>query len=238
MKGIYYQIANISKLGEVFRLSIEDENQEKQKKSWIQSKVFIISSSIIALILIIGVGVGVFNHHQKVVAHQEAVSKALKLKQEKEKYIKSINEVSFSIGESAVKAESMLNDYSSVWHDVIFNGSVNINGNEATTIDDAIMYQSGIFDSNGDNDALSSDETKIYSEVKELNNPPKGYKEYHDLLINLYETYNQFADLALSPTGTYNSFTTKFNDMDSKIAKEQDDINIRLPKVKTSKANN
>lgn len=203
--------------------------KNEKLNGWLRSKLILSVIVVVALILITGGSVFAYQKHQAAVHKQKLLVAKKKLENEKKTYIKSFKKTRSDILHSAVTAESIVNKYSQIWHDVIFNGSVSINGVKATNMDDAIADQNAAFMVNGKSDELTNGQDKIMKEVKALNKYPKGYKEYRDMIDQYYQDYKSFSDLALSPTGSLQSFNAETSKLDNKLSSEYDAMNVKLP---------
>lgn len=75
---------------------------------------------------------------------------------------------------------------------------------------------------------INKSSQKIVSLMKELNDPPKEYKERYDDLKRLYLKCSEFSSFVISCSGSYNSFCEKFETLDSESVQIYDEIKINF----------
>lgn len=141
------------------------------------------------------------------------------IKIKRDNYIENLYLITDKMLDGASKAESLCNLTAEVWGDTIFK-----NRNSKTEKYVYSNYNAGLSSSiNGDfNDSLralyeddstknivsflKSNQTEIDLLLNELKNPPKEFKDIHNILGNVYVTYKELTNLAINPSGNYYSF--------------------------------
>ena len=125
----------------------------------------------------------------------------------------------------AAEAESCGNLIKSVWYNAIYEKS------DATTdkytksgywfVDDFNDALANLFsdeDFASRIEAIKSNQDSVGASMKDLGNPPDEWKEaYADLKV-FYDAYLDLTNLAVSPTGSLQTFSSNFNDADSKAS--------------------
>ena len=64
---------------------------------------------------------------------------------------------------------------------------------------------------------LSKNQKAVQEKMKELQNPPEEQKEAYNAVKEYYDAYSEFVNLVLNPTGNLSTFTSSYNDADSKV---------------------
>lgn len=67
--------------------------------------------------------------------------------------------------------------------------------------------------------SIKTNQDKVQSIMKELQNPPEEYKEAYGELKNYYNSYLELTNLVINPNGNLQSYTSDFNNADSEAAK-------------------
>jgi hypothetical protein len=144
-------------------------------------------------------------------------------------YLANVQKVTDQMITTGELAEGMIDAYSDVWHEAIYEEYVEIAGEVAFDFDEALYLQQNVFTTDGSESELKNGINKVQNQMKSLNNPPKKHKELYNLTVNLYTQFNKITDNALEPTGSYNSFTEQTNqDIDSFITVFHE-LKIKLP---------
>lgn len=67
---------------------------------------------------------------------------------------------------------------------------------------------------------IKTNQNTVNGIMKDLKNPPEEYQEAYDDLRTYYDAYIEFTNLVISPTGSLQSYTSNFNDADSKTVND------------------
>lgn len=134
--------------------------------------------------------------------------------------------------EQSAKCESMINTFSSVWHDTIFENDYfwpTINGQKPTDFNSAIRLQVAEFKGNGQYEEIKNGKIKVDKMMSELKNPPKKYLAEYNLIVEMYTTYCEYESLAESPQGSLQTFNNNASDLSSQIVKKINEFKVRIP---------
>lgn len=191
-------------------------------------------SIIMALILLLAGFISyAYYQHLQVVKHEKAVALAKKKQMAKlALYLSSLRKANKLMLTSGAKIELMVNQYTQVWHDAIYNnGMITINGKVIAVNDfnEAIQKQYDYFQKDGDFQYLDNDKNNIDQLMNTLKNPPAKFKDTYDNLLNMYSDYTEYLSMVEEPSGSYNSYTSKANNLSDDMAKAYNKIKIMLP---------
>lgn len=136
-----------------------------------------------------------------------------------EKYYANLQLIGLTMLTGASEAESAGGLIHDVWYNTIYDKY------DATTY----KYTRGETDFNDSLENLFSDEDfskkissiktnqeTVDSLMKDLKNPPKKYEDAYRDLRSFYDSYVEFTNLVINPKGSLQSFTSNFNDADTK----------------------
>lgn len=140
----------------------------------------------------------------------------------KANYLQEVKECAYLMLEGMAAAEESCNKIVAVWNNCI-NMIDDIDTNVYTTDDFGYFY----YDVNNaleklfDDDSFKNNLTTIKDNVKELSekinlvqNPPKGYENIHDLIIDLYNDYYLLINYAINPAGSLESYLDNIDELD------------------------
>jgi tetratricopeptide (TPR) repeat protein len=194
-----------------------------------------------------------------VVAYEKALSKkpnneALinKIEEAKNKYASSMTSVISEITEQAIIAEEMVNAYSGVWDAVYtitlekssFAASLGVDVSEVEkyaeldyhgyvafkgNFEDAIENAHNVYEGTGKNKELKIERDKISLRMKKFQNPPKGYKQAYESIVEVYSLYEKYIAFVLSPSGSLMSYNHKANELSSELVLEIKKLQIKIP---------
>lgn len=187
------------------------------------TKKGIIIGAAAAVLLVILIMIGVNSHNKGTAAKISA------------EYSENLSSVSLSMLLGAGEAEDAGNLIRKVWYNSIHE--------ERDPETDSYTRPKGYFYDDF-NDALrelfsdSSFQSKISSIennqesvaelMKALRNPPEEYEEAYDAVKDCYDAYLSLTNLAISPTGSLQTYTTSFNDADTKTLNAYNALKLYL----------
>lgn len=67
-------------------------------------------------------------------------------------------------------------------------------------------------------DSIKSNQSLVNDYMKDLKSPPDEYKDAYEDLKEYYDSYVEMTNLVVSPTGSLQTYTSNFNDADSKVS--------------------
>lgn len=151
----------------------------------------------------------------------------------KEDYKVTLHTMWFQMSADAAATEEACNLITSVWHDAIFE-----NTNEADTkkyvagasdFDEALgnLFADEEFQKKIEN--IESGQDAVDKMMDELKDPPEDYKDLYKEAVDLYTDYSEFNELATNPSGSYNSYSEKFEQLDTSLAKSLKRFETLLP---------
>lgn len=187
----------------------EIKKKSSKKKKWI--------FSIVTVLLLIGAGVGTYLYIDK------------KNKELAEEYEADIELVADKIISSGSVAEDMINNYSSVWHDAIYEDFYQIDGEYVSDFNEAIQIQYAKHSTEGLNKVIEDDLENIKSDIKDLNDPPEEFEDAYEALLNLYKSYSSFANLALTPDGSLTTYNETTNSLGSEVVSNYEEFSLKMP---------
>lgn len=196
-------------------LPVEVTASKKDKKAL--GKIALAVSAVIIVIIMCAVGF-------KVVEAKKAKANA-------ENYYTNFQNIVSTMLSSSTDAESAGNLIKKVWYNSI-NGIIdsetkiyvrNTNDfNEALNNLFTNMYFSQ------DMDTLKEKQSLVFSQMKELTNPPEEYSEAYIALQEFYNVYMEFTNLVISPSGSYASFSDSFDSTDDKLVVAYQKVKLYL----------
>ena len=77
-------------------------------------------------------------------------------------------------------------------------------------------------------DGIKSNREIVQGLMKDLQNPPKKYKDAYDALNNFYDSYMELTNLAVGPSGSLESYTDGINNADTKSVNCYDKVKLYL----------
>ena len=199
----------------------------KVKKS---TKKTIIVSIVALLVIIIGVVVGISLKQANDKKKAEAAAQAAH-----DEYSINLNTIAIQMLTGASKAESAGNLIKKVWYNAIYE--------EYDTETDKYTRPKGYWVSDF-NEALGNlfsdasfklsistieDNQDVVDELmKSLRNPPDEFAEAYQSLKTMYDAYVSFTNLVTNPTGSLQTFSSNFNDADSKCLNAYNALKLYL----------
>jgi hypothetical protein len=214
---------------------VRQEIKEVKRKKVSATTIIIV---LLSLIIVCGVGGGFWYYQDqqniKKQAELQAIAEAKAAAQAIKDYHDSIDDVSRQIYNFAAESQNVLAKYSEVWHDAIFDKKVTINGqaryNSAYDFNDAITFKK---------EELSADIVVIQANVetakkslKDLKNPPEGYSEAYNAVMELFDAANEMATQTQSPSGSLIEFNKNINALIADVKTYYDKFNLVLPELR------
>lgn len=169
----------------------------------------------------------------------------------KEEYEESLVEAQDNTMSVSTDSEKILDVYNELWYGSIQNdismntfyiaelldvseddieNYFNVNNDRVTDgYNDVVLGLEEFYLDRGDSDDVEEAISGVKSDVKDLNEPPDGYDEAFDKLLEMYSLSEEMADLAISPTGSYDSFSEKYAQLKDDIIKLNKEIDVVLP---------
>lgn len=186
----------------------EETKERKHKKS----KKFIIAAVIVLLVAAAAAAIGVVQFRKK---------EAEKLRQE---YSENLELISVTMLSGAGDAEKCGNLIKKVWYNSIYEERDSTTdqytrpyGYFVSDFNDALVNLFVDSDFNGQIEAIEENQELVKSLMKELKNPPEEFEDAYEALAGFYEAYLAFTNLVISPSGSLQTFSSNFNDADSKV---------------------
>ncbi|WP_405103154.1 lipoprotein [Oceanobacillus sp. FSL H7-0719] len=169
-----------------------------------------------------------------------------------EEYKTNIQEVADDILENSSKAESLLNQYASIWsYSIKSKGAIPIEDMVAQTgLDEGTVMEHFVisygdfitddFSTNiysmvsyytetGELEEIEEKSKKIKSKINELNNPPSDYEKVYDEILDMYTYSEEYIGLALNPSGTLQDFNDSRNQLSNDILSKYKRVEAILP---------
>ncbi len=173
-------------------------NKPKTKKS-VKKKIVIISA-IVAVLVIIGIFIGISATNKIAGQYKADFSKATEL-----------------MLEGAADSEKACNLIQNVWSNSIYQKSDEVtdkytktNGNFNDDFNDSLSALFSDNEFNSDVNGIISNRNSVNAIMGKLLNPPEKYEDAYEELEELYESYLKFCDLAISAKGSLKSFGEDF----------------------------
>ena len=153
---------------------------------------------------------------------------------------------------NAAEAEDVLNQYAHIWKFSIESGTaigvkdmaneigldeevirehfqLNSIGNVPGDFSINVNSLKGYFQSIGILDEIEQTSEDIKKKINELNNPPKGYEEVYDEVLDMYILVEEYTELALNPTGSLQSFNDTRGQLSNEILSKYKRIEVIMP---------
>lgn len=175
----------------------------------------IVIAVVVAIVLLVS-GVLIFsivsNNNKKKAAQEAALM-----------YINDVELTCLAMLDGAVDAENAGNLIKRVWYNAIHEERdsetdkyTRPNGYFVDDFNEALGY---LF-SDSDFIELTSDieenQTRVANFMKDLKNPPEEHREAYEAVKEFYEAYLELTNLATNPTGSLNTYSSAFNEADTK----------------------
>ena len=183
-----------------------EENKPIKKHNKKKKKICLV---LLALLVVGGITTGILVYQQ----------------QGKQSYDKKITNAVSDLIVQTYNSEDECQVISQKWHDAIFNHGGDFN----TVIQNA---ESSLKSSKlGQN--MASGNTKIKNEMRELQNPYKGYENTYQLVLTLYNEYTALYGEATNPTGTLITYNSDVSSKENSFNTTLNQIEIALPDIKS-----
>lgn len=177
---------------------------------------------------------GYFGYSYQV--HQEAISDAqaeaaeetrlARIGEDKEKaFSDNYSSITYNAADTGSKAEKIGNELLKVWHAVIWDDSVTIDGQKYTDISKAVNAQHKLYISNGTIDKLDSSLAGVEATYKRLkkNVTSKNTDKLEEMEKTIKSVRN-LVKIVRNPSGNYTTFSDKFSDADSEVSTNLEQI--------------
>ena len=177
------------------------------KPKMTKKKIIILVSILVGLIAI---GIGA-----KIIVDKKAQANS-------EEYKSNLETIVLDMLSGAAKAEKCGNLIKKVWNNSIFKQSdpeTDKYTHDYWSYNDFNTALKKLFDDTSFSAQIKSiedNQSRVASQMKNMKNPPEEWKDAYDDLKDYYEEYLNFTNLVISPSGSLTSFSSSFNDADSK----------------------
>lgn len=162
-------------------------------------------------------------------------SKKQKAKEASESYYENLRNVTDIMLSSSASAESAGNLTKRVWYNAIYEERDSTtdkytrpNGYFVSDFNDALgnLFSDSSFKSTIN--SIKSSQDKVLSIMKDLQNPPEEYQNAYSALQAFYDSYLELTNLVTNPTGSLTTFSSNFNDADTKVSNNYDKMKLYL----------
>lgn len=170
-------------------------------------------------------------------------------------YRTELQSVTDKMYENASVAEGILNQYANVWSYSIKSRSaipvadmsaqtgleqevvreyfkINNAGNISSDFSTNIHALNNYYDASGELSKIKTASDEIKSKITELNDPPEGYKEVYNEVLDLYNLSEEYVGMALNPDGSLQSFNDSRNQLTNDIVSKYKRIEVLMPSEK------
>ena len=188
----------------------------------------VLGIALIALIAIVGIVFGA-----KTAREKKAIEEAAAISAD---YGVRLESLSNSMLREAANAETCGNLIHDVWYNSIYKESdmstdkytrnLNGYGDFYDDFNEALAYLFIDKSFSGKITVIKSNQEAIAYKMKEMKNPPEEWKDAYDDLKKLYEAYVDLTNIVVNPTGSLQTFTSNFNDADTRFSKAYNAIKL------------
>lgn len=178
----------------------------------------------LAVLIVGGTTTGIVIHQKQAEAYQQHLVEV-----EKQKKAAYNTKLTNTVGDLIVQSyasESACQIISQQWHDAIFNDY----GEDFNT---AIAKAENVLQTTELGQNMKSGNSKIQSEMQELQNPYKGYESTYQLVLQLYNEYTGLYNQATNPTGTLISYNNDISTKEDSFNTTLNQITVVMPNVKS-----
>lgn len=140
-------------------------------------------------------------------------------------YLTNVSLFYNSVEYNGISLENIGNNIAQYWYDYIYN-------NKYESIDDAV--QQALIDNSEEIQSVKAEYNSIYDKYTKaltIPNDKTAYTEIKSSVKLVYSSYMQLYKLVTFPTGSYNDFKQNFNEYDTKLAENLNNL-ITLLKIK------
>lgn len=172
-----------------------------------------------AIVVLAGLAVG-FSIYTAKQEERAAAAAAEAQAAAEQQYYSNLQLTSSTMLDGASKAESAGNLIYNVWHDAIYDKvEAETQKYVAGTSDfnDALKNLFADADFSAQISEIETNQGVVEQFMKDLKNPPEQYRDAYDDVKSYYDAYLTFTNLVVNPTGSLNSFTSSFNEADTKV---------------------
>ena len=195
-------------------------------KGTVKKVIAIIVAAVVVVVIAVAIALGVNSSNKK---------KSLS------NYATNYDSAITTILTGASTAERCGNLIKSVWYNTIYEKSdpstdqytrkKGYLGTYGSFYDDfntslSLLFLDSSFSS--DISSIESNQEKVASLMKQLNNPPEEYADAYDALKDLYEAYSELTNLATDPSGNLSTYSSNFNAADSKVSTEYNKVKLYM----------
>lgn len=152
-----------------------------------------------------------------------------------EEYLINLYDATSKILSGATRAEKAGGLIHDVWYNTIFekkdittDAYTRSNGYFLNDFNDALSNLFGDSSFQVDISYITSNQLEVKEVMKALKNPPQEYEEAYDAIKDLYDAYLEFTNHVVDPKGNLQTFTSDFNDYDSKVVNCYNHMRIYL----------
>lgn len=180
-----------------------------------------IAIGLAAVVLLAGIGVGA----SKAIANKKAADAAAEAAQISEDYKTNYSAAVMAMYTGASQAETCGNLIKKVWNNAIFEKS-DSETNKYTQVNsyrynDFNTALGNLFSDSGFSSKISSIESNkdtVQQLMVSLQNPPDDWSGAYGALEDAYDAYLELVNTVTSPNGSLQTFSSSFNDLDTKAA--------------------
>lgn len=157
----------------------------------------------------------------------------IKMYQDKqiEKYYSNLQLINFTMLNGASQAESAGGLIHDVWYNTIYDkydSTTYKYTNGETDFNDSLKNLFSDKDFSEKISSIKTNQETVDSLMKDLKNPPKKYEDAYRDLRSFYDSYVEFTNLVINPKGSLQSFTSNFNDADTKTVNGYETMQLYL----------
>lgn len=162
-------------------------------------------------------------------------SESKKAKEASELYYENLQDATSAMLSGAASAESGGNLIKSVWYNAIYKERdsstdkyTRPNGYFVSDFNEALgnLFSDTSFKSKIS--SIESNQDRVLSIMKELQNPPEEYQTAYTAIQNLYNDYLSLTNLVTNPTGSFQTFSTNFNSADTAVSNSYEKMKLYL----------
>lgn len=162
-------------------------------------------------------------------------SKKQKTKEASESYYQNLRKATSTMLSSAASAESAGNLIKKVWYNAIYeerdSDTDKYTRPDGYFVSDFNVALSNLFSDSSfkaNINSIKSSQDDVLSIMKDLQNPPDEYKNAYSALQTFYDSYLELTNLVTNPTGSLTTFSSNFNDADTKVSNNYEKMKLYL----------
>lgn len=172
----------------------------------------------------------------KVYKNEKAKQEAIKYEEEVDRYIDNIDKLRVKMISTGAEAEDLLIRTSKVWYNAIFEKSdaetdkyTKVNGSFVSDFNDALNNLYSDSETKDKISLIESGESDVSNIIQELQNPPEGYEEVYDTIMDLSTAFRAVTDLAINPKGSLQTFNQSKQEKIDKFMDLYNTLEAKVP---------